>query len=120
MTSFMRLCPQCRKVSPVSEATWHSVCSHCGFLFFPFMERRSALRLRQQCPAVIMAGDDSYEGHTLNLSESGIKLRYNGRLFEKGNILGLTVENLAVRRKAEVVWSDRQAGDAVCAGLRFL
>lgn len=120
MESLMRMCPNCKKVSYASWITWYSNCPNCGFDLSKWFERRSNKRVTAEHQTTIIYHGDIYYGHTVDLSETGVKIIYKGKAFDTGARLDIAIENSQKTISATAVWSKQVSGDTSHAGVRLI
>ena len=120
MNSVIRLCPRCRMASYVCTMTWNLCCPHCSFDIASWLERRNFLRHKIRKPILILNQSRIIEGHTLEQSENGFRISYEGNPVTPGEEIPVEISDMDFMGTARVIWTQTIEDVTVFAGLEII
>ncbi len=112
----LRICPECKKTFFTDGGSFIA-CPGCEYVLY---DGRSQKRVMKKLDVVLYADDAAFSGSTIDVSEGGVKIIYDGRLVDVNSKLKLHVETMSPWRNASVVWAKRCNDVKIMAGLKFL
>lgn len=115
MSMELTICQKCAKVFYGSGR--YIACPHCEHVL---LDGRSSKRVKKIMDIVFYTNGHPLSGQTIDISESGAKITYNGNLISANTSLKLQINTLTMSRPANVVWSKNVRHLTNLAGLKFL
>lgn len=113
-------CPRCDNSFYTAARDSHMPCPYCGFVLKAQQaERRDRSRVTTQQICDILKGEVKVPVKTVDVSDNGLGIKMMGYLpFEKDETVNVMVKDLAIAKKAKVVWTKKFYGISR-AGLAF-
>lgn len=118
-------CPECKKAFHHAAPFTYRPCPSCGTVFSKHgKDRRIKPRMVKSIPCTLHLEGTydriSFSAKTIDISDSGVGIRYSVFPLPQNSIVELEILNMAVSRVAVVVWSKEVSKIESASGLRFI
>jgi len=115
MSMELTICQKCAKVFYGSGR--YIACPHCDHVL---LDGRSSKRVEKIMDIVFYTNGHPRLGQTVDISESGAMISYDGNIISANTSLKLQIDTLSISRPANIVWSKNVRQTTNLAGLKFL
>lgn len=111
----LRICPQCNKVFYANSKESSPPCTHCGYVLINRTRERKGSSFDLTCTV-----NGKKRGVTVkDYSDSGAMIVYIGELIPLKATFICEINELNIKRRAEIVWSKKINKTINAAGLKF-